>query len=115
MVWRARPPWRGRAQCGAAFRDHTDDRIGRLIAGSDQMEQLDNTISIVMADNGASMDTLVLTHYVPAISGTSGDERRALAAEHFSDTIELGDDLHRVVVNRVRPGGSQSRPRNCDV
>jgi len=45
------------------------------------------------------VDTLVLTHYVPAIAaGDTGDDWRALAAEHFGGRIELGDDLHRVEV-----------------
>jgi ribonuclease Z len=45
------------------------------------------------------VDTLVLTHYVPPIpAGDTGDEWRALAATHFDGSIELGDDLHRVVV-----------------
>lgn len=41
---------------------------------------------------------LILTHYVPAL--VSGDEHvwRALAAEHFSGRIELGDDLHTVTI-----------------
>ena len=43
--------------------------------------------------------TLVLTHYVPPIpTGGDGADWRALAAEHFTGTIELGDDLHQVVV-----------------
>ncbi len=47
----------------------------------------------------ADLATLILTHYVPAmpISGTE-DDWRALAAEHFNGSIEIGDDLHRVVV-----------------
>ena len=43
--------------------------------------------------------TLVLTHYVPPIpTGGAGDDWRALAAEHFTGRVELGDDLHRVEV-----------------
>lgn len=43
--------------------------------------------------------TLVLTHYVPPIpTGDPGDDWRALAAEHFAGTIEIGDDLHRVEI-----------------
>jgi ribonuclease Z len=46
------------------------------------------------------IDTLVLTHYVPPIpAGGDGEDWRALAAEHFGGTIELGDDLHRVDVS----------------
>lgn len=47
----------------------------------------------------AGLDTLILTHYVPAFpSGQGEDEWRALAAEHFDGTIEIGDDLHRVEI-----------------
>lgn len=42
--------------------------------------------------------TLVLTHYVPPMAPGAEDEWRAIAAEHFAGPIELGDDLHRVVV-----------------
>jgi ribonuclease Z len=52
----------------------------------------------------AGVDTLVLTHYVPPIpTGEAGDDWRALAAEHFDGRVEIGDDLHRVVVT---PEGS---------
>jgi arylsulfatase len=40
----------------AAFLDHTDDQIGRLIDGLRAAGELDNTIVIVMADNGASQE-----------------------------------------------------------
>ena len=46
----------------------------------------------------AAMDTLVLTHYMPAFPSGGGEDWRARAAEHFDGTIELGDDLHRVEV-----------------
>jgi ribonuclease Z len=46
----------------------------------------------------AGVGTLVLTHYVPAIQPGQEDQWRALAATEFSGRIELGDDLHRVVV-----------------
>jgi ribonuclease Z len=42
--------------------------------------------------------TLVLTHYVPPMQPGAEDEWRALAAAHFSGPIELGDDLHQVVI-----------------
>lgn len=47
----------------------------------------------------AGMDTLVLTHYVPAFPPGGGSDWRALASAHFGGTIEVGDDLHRVEVN----------------
>ncbi|MDG2219012.1 MAG: arylsulfatase, partial [Acidimicrobiales bacterium] len=40
----------------AAFLDHTDDQIGRLVDGLHDMGQLDNTILVVLADNGASQE-----------------------------------------------------------
>ncbi len=40
----------------AAFLDHTDDQIGRLVGGLRDMGQLDNTVFIVLADNGASQE-----------------------------------------------------------
>ena len=40
----------------AAFLDHTDDQVGRLVAGLDRLGQLDNTILCVLADNGASQE-----------------------------------------------------------
>ncbi|MCP3939320.1 MAG: arylsulfatase [Actinomycetia bacterium] len=40
----------------AAFLDHTDDQIGRLVDGLSDMGELDNTIFVVMADNGASQE-----------------------------------------------------------
>ena len=40
----------------AAFLDHTDDQIGRLVDGLRDLGQLDNTVMIVLADNGASQE-----------------------------------------------------------
>ncbi|HEX3088347.1 MAG TPA: arylsulfatase, partial [Ilumatobacteraceae bacterium] len=40
----------------AAFLDHTDDQIGRFVEGLRDIGQLDNTLLIVMADNGASQE-----------------------------------------------------------
>lgn len=40
----------------AAFLDHTDDQIGRLVDGLREMGELDNTIFVVLADNGASQE-----------------------------------------------------------
>jgi ribonuclease Z len=43
--------------------------------------------------------TLVLTHYVPPIpTGDTGDDWRALATDHFTGVVELGDDLHRIEI-----------------
>ena len=46
----------------------------------------------------AGLNTLVMTHYVPAFPSGGGDDWRALAAAHFDGAVELGDDLHRVEV-----------------
>ncbi len=40
----------------AAFLDHTDHQIGRLVEGLRRLGQLDNTILVVLADNGASQE-----------------------------------------------------------
>ena len=40
----------------AAFLDHTDTQIGRLVDGLRSMELLDDTILVVLADNGASQE-----------------------------------------------------------
>ena len=46
----------------------------------------------------AGVSTLVLTHYVPAPAPGTEDEWRAVAAQHFTGRVELGDDLHRVEI-----------------
>ena len=40
----------------AAFLDHTDDQIGRLVAALDDLGELENTIILLLADNGASQE-----------------------------------------------------------
>ena len=40
----------------------------------------------------------MLTHYVPPLFPGQEDERRAIAAGHFSGPIVLGDDLTKVTV-----------------
>jgi ribonuclease Z len=47
----------------------------------------------------AEVETLVLTHYVPAIPPGGEGEWRALAQAHFAGRVEVGDDLHRVQVH----------------
>jgi ribonuclease Z len=46
----------------------------------------------------AGVGTLVLTHYVPPIPPGGEDDWRHLAGTHFDGPIEIGPDLHRVVV-----------------
>ncbi|MBI2808756.1 MAG: arylsulfatase [Planctomycetes bacterium] len=40
----------------AGFLEHTDDRIGRLITYLEETKQLDNTLIMVISDNGASAE-----------------------------------------------------------
>ncbi len=40
----------------AAFLDHTDAQIGRLVDALEQLGELDNTMIVVLADNGASQE-----------------------------------------------------------
>ena len=40
----------------AAFLDHTDDQIGRLVDGLRAIGELDNTLLVVLAANGASQE-----------------------------------------------------------
>ena len=46
----------------------------------------------------AGLETLVLTHYIPAFPSGGGDDWRELAARHFSGRVELGDDLHHITI-----------------
>lgn len=48
----------------------------------------------------AGVAILILTHYVPAIAPGQEEQWRALAATEFGGRVELGDDLHRVEVQR---------------
>jgi ribonuclease Z len=54
----------------------------------------------------AGVGTLVLTHYVPPIPPGGEDQWRSLAAEHFTGTIEIGPDLHRVDIAPARSQGA---------
>src|SRR5690606_13059050 len=52
----------------AGFLEHTDAQIGRLLDGLDALGRLENTIVVVLADNGASQEggqhgVLNTTHY----------------------------------------------------
>ncbi|MGA0970656.1 MAG: arylsulfatase [Ilumatobacteraceae bacterium] len=40
----------------AGFLDHTDTQIGRLVAGLQRLGRLDNTVIMLLADNGASQE-----------------------------------------------------------
>ena len=65
----------------------------------DTLDYHSSPVEAAQTAERAGVDTLVLTHYVPPIpTGGNGDDWRELAAAHFHGTIELGDDLHRVVI-----------------
>ncbi len=40
----------------AAFLDHADDQIGRFVDGLKELGELDNTVFVLLADNGASQE-----------------------------------------------------------
>jgi arylsulfatase len=40
----------------AGFLDHTDEQIGRLVSFLDELDELDDTIIVVLSDNGASQE-----------------------------------------------------------
>lgn len=50
----------------------------------------------------AGVDTLIMTHYVPAIAPGQEEQWRSLAATEFGGRVEVGDDLHRVEVSARR-------------
>jgi len=54
----------------------------------------------------AGVGTLVLTHYVPALTPDTADEWRERAATRFDGVVELGDDLHRIELRRTSPTGA---------
>ena len=70
----------------AAFLDHTDDQIGRLIEGLDGLDQLDNTIFVVLADNGASQEggPLGVMHEMKFFNGI---------VESLDEAVERIDDI----------------------
>ena len=60
-AWEELPDSQRRLACRlqeafAAFLDHTDDQIGRFIDGLRDLGELDNTIFVLLADNGASQE-----------------------------------------------------------
>ena len=40
----------------AAFLDHTDAQLGRLVAALEHLGELDNTLIVLLSDNGASQE-----------------------------------------------------------
>lgn len=50
----------------------------------------------------AGVETLILTHYVPALQPGDETQWRERASANFDGSIEIGDDLHRVEVPTPR-------------
>lgn len=72
------------------------DDLVKLVPSARLQDILDYHSTVQQAAQTAqrnSVGTLVLTHYVPGIAPGAEDEWRALAAEHFTGPIVLGDDL----------------------
>ena len=65
----------------AAFLDHTDDQIGRLVDGLERLGQLDNTILMVLSDNGASQEggPLGVNHEMKWFNGIPENPEEAVA------------------------------------
>ncbi len=40
----------------AGFLEHTDDQIGRLVAALEELDEMDNTLFVLLSDNGASQE-----------------------------------------------------------
>ncbi|MFW2333550.1 arylsulfatase [Ilumatobacter sp.] len=59
----------------AAFLDHTDDQIGRLVDGLRAMGEMENTVFVVLADNGASQEggPFGVTHEMKFFNGIFDD------------------------------------------
>ena len=75
------------------------DDLVRLVPMPRFQDILDYHSTVAQAAQTAhrnGVGTLVLTHYVPTIAPGQEDDWRALAAEHFTGNIVLGDDLTTV-------------------
>ena len=77
----------------AGFLEHTDAQIGRLVRYLDESGQLDNTLLLILADNGASQEG--------GAQGVSDSERS------FN---QLPDDLDEVQSRLGEIGGPRSNP-----
>jgi arylsulfatase len=64
-------------ECFAGFLDHTDHHLGRLLDALDEMELTDDTLVLLVSDNGASQEGLR--------DGTANTDRYR---NYFPDTVE---------------------------
>jgi len=69
----------------AAFLDHTDEQIGRFVDGLRRLGQLDDTVLVLLADNGASQEggPYGVTHEMKFFNGII--ERPDEAIRHIDD------------------------------
>ena len=67
----------------AAFMTHTDDQVGRLVAFLREIDRLDNTLTVLISDNGASAE---------------GGDHGLVSEWHFFNLIEatVEDNLARI-------------------
>ena len=76
----------------AAMLEHTDDQIGRLVSFLDGLGELDNTVFMVLSDNGASRE-----------GGPLG------VMDEFSFFNQMPEDIDEIVTNRLDDiGGPRS-------
>ncbi len=77
------------------------DDLVRLVPNQRFKDILDYHSSVADAGRtatAAGVKRLVLTHYVPALQPGQHDAWRALAAEHFTGEIIVGDDNHHLEI-----------------
>ena len=82
----------------AGFMEHTDDQIGRLVAFLREYDALDDTVVLLMSDNGASGEG--------GRHGTANEYRYFLGTEDsFDDTFAAMDELGSPMTHNHYPAG----------
>lgn len=71
----------------AGFLEHTDAQIGRVLDFLEQIGELDNTVIVLLSDNGASAEGGFEGRFAcdRGMSFTSDEDELKLALEHFDD------------------------------
>jgi arylsulfatase len=94
------------AEVYAGFLSHVDQYIGRLLDHLEETGQADNTLVIVVSDNGASgeggpdgsVNENLFFNGIPTTSAESGDDRRAGRAQDLQPLLQrLGDGVQHAV------------------
>ena len=85
---------------GEVVLDHTDDQIGRLLDGLADLGRLDNTIVVLMSDNGASQEggPFGVMHEMKFFNGILETPEEAIDR---LDDIEIDRPLGRKLAARV--------------